>query len=195
MPLSLMSAPAIAQDPTPPPPTIPAPTTPPSAPATPTGKALAQAKKDNRRIEIESLRSERATYYANPDGKILRMEQYLEPVRVKNAGGDGFTPVDTTLVEADGIIKPKAAEGGLTLSAGGNTEAIKSKTGDIAAQIDAPRTLPKPTLNGSTATYPGFTLRTYTHLMPSSEDRMRKAIDGAWGSAADPGMCPERGVR
>ncbi|MER5650706.1 site-specific integrase [Streptosporangium sp. NPDC002524] len=34
---------------------------------------------------------------------------------------------------------------------------------------------------------PGFTLRTYTHLMPSSEDRMRRAIDGAWGSAADPG--------
>lgn len=27
---------------------------------------------------------------------------------------------------------------------------------------------------------PGFTLRTYTHLMPSSRDRMREAIDGAW---------------
>ncbi|WP_049558122.1 tyrosine-type recombinase/integrase [Nonomuraea sp. SBT364] len=24
---------------------------------------------------------------------------------------------------------------------------------------------------------PGFTLRTYTHLMPSSEDRTRKAVD------------------
>ncbi|MET9340309.1 DNRLRE domain-containing protein [Nonomuraea sp. NPDC003804] len=153
MPLSLMSAPAIAQGPTPPPTTAPTPTTPPSAPATPTGKALAQAKKDNRRIEIESLRSESATYYANPDGKTLRMELYLEPVRVKNANGDGFTPIDTTLVEADGVIRPKAAKGSLLLSAGGNTEAIKSKSGDIAARIDAPRTLPKPTLNGSTATY------------------------------------------
>jgi integrase len=27
---------------------------------------------------------------------------------------------------------------------------------------------------------PGFTLRTYTHLMPSSRDRMRKAIDETW---------------
>ena len=27
---------------------------------------------------------------------------------------------------------------------------------------------------------PGFTLRTYTHLMPSSEDRMRAAIESAW---------------
>ncbi|MEV4891784.1 hypothetical protein AB0K48_20620, partial [Nonomuraea sp. NPDC055795] len=124
-----------------------------STPATPTSKALAQAKKDNRRIEIESLRSESATYYANPDGKTLRLEQHLEPIRVKNASGSGFTPIDTTLVEADGVIKPKAAKGSLTLSAGGNTSAIKSKSGDIAAQIDAPQKLPKPTLKGNTATY------------------------------------------
>ncbi|MFJ3270134.1 tyrosine-type recombinase/integrase [Streptomyces sp. NPDC086776] len=30
---------------------------------------------------------------------------------------------------------------------------------------------------------PGFTLRTYTHLMPNSQDRARKAIDSAFGSA------------
>ncbi|MFD2353744.1 hypothetical protein ACFSTC_37525 [Nonomuraea ferruginea] len=70
-------------------------TTPPSAPDTPTGKALAQAKKDNRRVEIEALRSEKATYYANPDGKTVRMEQHLHPIRVKNAKGDGFTPPST----------------------------------------------------------------------------------------------------
>ncbi len=28
---------------------------------------------------------------------------------------------------------------------------------------------------------PGFTLRTYTHLMPSGEDRVRAAIDDSWG--------------
>ncbi|MFF0229055.1 hypothetical protein [Micromonospora sp. NPDC005254] len=28
---------------------------------------------------------------------------------------------------------------------------------------------------------PGFTLRTYTHLLPSSEDRTRLAIDKAFG--------------
>lgn len=31
----------------------------------------------------------------------------------------------------------------------------------------------------------GFTLRTYTHLMPSSEERTRKAIDAVFGQAAD----------
>ena len=30
-------------------------------------------------------------------------------------------------------------------------------------------------------TDPGFTLRVYTHLLPSSEDRTRRAIDGAFG--------------
>jgi hypothetical protein len=28
---------------------------------------------------------------------------------------------------------------------------------------------------------PGFTLRTYTHLMPSSDERSKKAIDAALG--------------
>ncbi|MET8048789.1 tyrosine-type recombinase/integrase [Streptosporangium sp. NPDC005286] len=29
---------------------------------------------------------------------------------------------------------------------------------------------------------PGFTLRTYTHLMPSSEDRMRQVIEDVWAT-------------
>ncbi|MEV0623899.1 DNRLRE domain-containing protein [Nonomuraea sp. NPDC050404] len=143
-----MSAPAVAQGPTPPPTTN---TPPPSAPATPAGKALAQAKKDNRRVEIESLRSETTTYYANPDGKTLRMELNLEPVRVKN--GDGFTPIDTTLVETGGVIRPKAVKGDLTLSAGGDTTAIKSKSAKAIVRVDAVGKLPKPTLKGNTATY------------------------------------------
>ncbi|TMR90780.1 DNRLRE domain-containing protein [Nonomuraea basaltis] len=148
-----MSGPAIAQGPTPSPtPTTSPPSSPPSA-TTPTSRALAQAKKNNERVEIEPLRSETATYYANPDGKTLRMELYLEPIRVKNAKGDGFTPIDTTLVEADGVIKPKVVKGDLTLSAGGDATVIMSKGRNTTAQIDAPGKLPKPKLNGSTATY------------------------------------------
>ncbi len=33
---------------------------------------------------------------------------------------------------------------------------------------------------------PGFTLRTYTHLMPSSEDRTRRAVDDAFRSSRAP---------
>lgn len=32
---------------------------------------------------------------------------------------------------------------------------------------------------------PGFTLRTYTHLMPTSEDRTRRAVDKVLGSPSD----------
>ncbi|SIS01981.1 Phage integrase family protein [Micromonospora avicenniae] len=32
---------------------------------------------------------------------------------------------------------------------------------------------------------PGFTLRTYTHLMPTSEDRTRRAVDKVLGSTPD----------
>ena len=31
-------------------------------------------------------------------------------------------------------------------------------------------------------TDPGFTLRTYTHLMPSSETRTRAAVDAVWAA-------------
>lgn len=34
---------------------------------------------------------------------------------------------------------------------------------------------------------PGFTLRTYAHLLPSSETRTRKAIDDAFTEYGDPG--------
>ncbi|MEV4749570.1 Ig-like domain-containing protein [Streptosporangium sp. NPDC049248] len=161
MPISLMSVPAIAQGPTPPPTTptptpTPTPTTsPPTAPAAPTGKALAQAKKDNRRVEIESMRSERATFYANPDGKTVRMEMHTQPIRVKNADGKGFTPIDTTLVEVDGAIKPKAAPGDLVLSAGRDKTLLKSRAADATAKITMPSALPEPRLKGNTATYPG----------------------------------------
>ncbi|MEV4583359.1 DNRLRE domain-containing protein [Nonomuraea jabiensis] len=154
LPLSLLSAPAIAQGPTPPSTTTSTPATPPSAPATPTAKALAQAKKDNRRVEIESLRSENATFYANPDGKTVRMEMHTQPIRVKNADGKGFTPIDTTLVETDGVIKPRAAHGDLVLSAGGDKTLLKSRATDATAKISTPSTLPEPRLKGNTATYP-----------------------------------------
>ncbi|WP_030262043.1 tyrosine-type recombinase/integrase [Streptomyces violens] len=38
---------------------------------------------------------------------------------------------------------------------------------------------------------PGFTLRTYTHLMPSSEGRTRKAVDGLYRGSAERSDGPE----
>ncbi|WP_344938375.1 DUF4082 domain-containing protein [Sphaerisporangium flaviroseum] len=116
--------------------------------------AKEKARTTGKRVEIPSRQTETSTLYANPDGKTLRMEQHLQPIRVKNAKGDGFTPIDTTLVEVDGAIKPKVAKGDLTLSAGGDTAVMKSKGANTTARIDAPGKLPTPKLNGSIATYP-----------------------------------------
>lgn len=40
---------------------------------------------------------------------------------------------------------------------------------------------------------PGFTLRTYAHLMPESEDRARAAIDAALDAPAESSRNAERG--
>ncbi|MFU8854874.1 tyrosine-type recombinase/integrase [Micromonospora sp. SL1-18] len=40
---------------------------------------------------------------------------------------------------------------------------------------------------------PGFTLRTYTHLLPNSEDRTRRAIDKAFGDDQAADDCPDAG--
>lgn len=39
---------------------------------------------------------------------------------------------------------------------------------------------------------PGFTLRTYTHLMPTSEDRTRVVVDAAFDGPADRAAAPVR---
>ena len=40
---------------------------------------------------------------------------------------------------------------------------------------------------------PGFTLRTYAHLMPESEDRARAAIDAVLGAPVEPSLNADRG--
>jgi hypothetical protein len=40
-------------------------------------------------------------------------------------------------------------------------------------------------------TDPGFTLRTYTQLLPTSKDRKRRAIDAAFGECLAPEDVPE----
>ncbi|MEU1504905.1 site-specific integrase [Kitasatospora sp. NPDC005748] len=42
---------------------------------------------------------------------------------------------------------------------------------------------------------PGFTLRTYTHLMPSSEKRTKEAVDLAFGNGPDPADGPDTAQR
>ncbi|MFC7106876.1 DNRLRE domain-containing protein [Nonomuraea rubra] len=157
--VGLAAVPSWAEEPTPAPqPSSPQPTAPPpSSENRAVDKVLEAAKskaaKSGKRVEIPERNTESTTLYANPDGKTLRLELNTQPVRVENADGKGFTPIDTTLVEEAGAIKPKAIAGSLTLSGGQDKALLKSRTANAAAKITAPWVLPEPTLKGNTATY------------------------------------------
>lgn len=147
---SLMAVPATA-----------APTPGPSTPTTSTASTAAsgpmeiaqgEAKKQNKRVEIPSYQTETSTTFANPDGKTLYTELYSTPIRVQKNGT--WQPVDTTLVEEGGVIRPKAVKGEFTLSAGGDTTLLKTKSGKRQAAFSSAAKLPKPQLAGDTATYP-----------------------------------------
>ncbi|MEU5869860.1 Ig-like domain-containing protein, partial [Nonomuraea sp. NPDC047529] len=114
--------------------------------------ALLQAQKVNKRVEIESLRSESATYYANPDGATVTAELSSTLVRVKKGGV--WQPFDPTLVEEGGVLRPKAVKGDLTLSLGGDTAAVTYTADTGKGTISAPSLLPKPVFKGNVATYP-----------------------------------------
>ncbi|MBB4935992.1 hypothetical protein FHR32_000297 [Streptosporangium album] len=145
---SLLAAVPAAADPSP---ASSASTTP--APAVdPLAPLKAEAKKHNKRIEIESYRTETSTTYANPDGKTLYAEVHSTPIRVQKDGA--WQPIDTRLVEQDGVIKPKAIKGDLTLSAGGDMTLVKIKNEKGKAAVAATGKLPKPRLVNNTATYP-----------------------------------------
>lgn len=122
-----------------------------ASPATdPVEQTKAEAKRLHRRIEIESLRGERSTTWANADGKTLHAELSTTPVRVRRGGG--WVPVDLTLEQRDGVVRPKAAAA-LELSAGGTTTAVKLRHEQGRSAVRWPSALPVPKLAGNTATY------------------------------------------
>ncbi|MFI7055016.1 Ig-like domain-containing protein [Streptosporangium canum] len=148
--VSLLTALPVAAAPTPTPPNPKTAT--PTAP-TPVNAAQQEAKKQNKRVEIESLRSESATYFANPDGKTLTTEFYTDPIRFKRDGV--WQQVDTTLVADNGTIKPRATKVGLTLSPGGGSDLLTaaSQRDGSTIKISAPQKLPAPKLSGNRAEY------------------------------------------
>ncbi|MER6946557.1 LamG-like jellyroll fold domain-containing protein [Nonomuraea sp. NPDC000554] len=122
-------------------------------PLPPVDSAKAEAKRAGRQVEIPSLHTEGSTTYANSDGKTLSTEFYTDPIRFKR--GDAWQAVDTTLVNDNGTIKPRATKAGLTLSPGGGTDLLTAKSGrdGSAIKVSAPQELPAPKLAANRAEY------------------------------------------
>ncbi|WP_344203803.1 DNRLRE domain-containing protein, partial [Aeromicrobium alkaliterrae] len=117
------------------------------------GEALAAAKESGEQIEVESLRTEYETFYANPDGTFTR-DTTQTPTRAENADGD-LVPINTDLSEAGERLEPTATTDEVSLSATGDGS-LASLTLDSGASIalGLPQLeLAAPTVDGSVATY------------------------------------------
>ncbi|MFI7408878.1 LamG-like jellyroll fold domain-containing protein [Streptomyces sp. NPDC049627] len=131
------------------------------SPALSQDQAQTKAVKSGKPVEILSLRDERSTTVANPDGTFTTRE-YVQPIRTRKDGR--WTEIDTTLVEQkNGTYAPKAALTAMSFSGGGDTTFAEIEKDGRTLSLDWPQKLPKPKLDGSTATYanvlPGVDLK------------------------------------
>ncbi|MFJ6694532.1 DNRLRE domain-containing protein [Streptomyces sp. NPDC091272] len=127
--------------------------------------ALAEAKSSGSRTLVPDETTPTNLTYANPDGS-LTSEVTAGPERMWRDGR--WVEVDATLTTtADGGVQAKAHPEGLTLAAGGGAPArslraaqddagrdlVTLGTGDEQVTLQWKGGLPKPTLDGTTATY------------------------------------------
>ena len=106
-------------------------------------------------VEVLSERTETTSLFANPDGSFTA-EVAAGPVRVRD--GEGWVPVDTTLVPADGGWSTKATPGGLKLGAAGDASFVTTSSRDrrgraVAVGVGLGASLPAPAVKGNTAVY------------------------------------------
>ncbi len=120
--------------------------------ATDAQAALKTAAKHGKRVQVDAATTESSVMYANPDGKTFTTEITSGPTRVLQQGE--WVPIDTSLVEASGVLRPKAAVAQVEFSAGGTGAFAKMtrKDGTVFA-LEWPTALPRPKVTGNTATY------------------------------------------
>ncbi|WP_169982172.1 DNRLRE domain-containing protein [Microbispora sp. H10836] len=113
--------------------------------------AALSARLQNSRVLVSGETTETSLTYANTDGTFTT-ETASGPERVRQDGT--WVPVDTRLVTADGVFKPKAAKAVQEFSAGGTGPFAKlvQGTGKSIA-LSWPTTLPAPRIEKNTATY------------------------------------------
>ncbi|MEV6956435.1 DNRLRE domain-containing protein [Streptomyces sp. NPDC051183] len=115
-----------------------------------TAQLLARLQK--RPIEILDERTDSTTSFAEPNGS-TSVRTYTGPIRVKDAQGR-WQPIDTSLVDAGDVVRPKSAAADVALSDGGSGEPlVKVGRDGQTLGIGWQDKLPAPQLKGSTATY------------------------------------------
>lgn len=116
--------------------------------------ASALAAETGEPVEVVAERTEYTTTMANPDGTYT-LTQSTAPQRVRGRDG-AWRSVDVTLERRpDGTVGPKAAVADMAFSGGGDKDLLRlgaRQGGSVTMRWH--RSLPQPTLDGATATYP-----------------------------------------
>ncbi|WP_449065406.1 LamG-like jellyroll fold domain-containing protein [Planomonospora algeriensis] len=116
--------------------------------------AVAEAKKLGKPVEVTGTEAETSTTWAYPDGH-LASDVWAGPLRIKDDAGT-WRWIDTTLVEHDGVLKPKVAKADVKISAGGSEPfATMTDAKDRSFGLSWPTPLPRPQITGNVATYTG----------------------------------------
>nr|WP_203950649.1 DNRLRE domain-containing protein [Microbispora rosea] len=114
--------------------------------------ALRAAVKRGKRVQVDAATTESSVVYANPDGKTFTAEFTAGPSRVKQ--GQTWVPIDTSLVNEGGVLRPKAAAAQVEFSTGGTGVFAKMTRQDgTEFALSWPSALPRPQVKGNTATY------------------------------------------
>ncbi|MFI0424536.1 DNRLRE domain-containing protein [Spongiactinospora sp. 9N601] len=91
---------------------------------------------------------------AHPDGRLVS-EVHGGPVRVKQPDGM-WRNIDTTLIDSQGVLRPKTAKADIRLSTGGGAPfAALDYGGGRSLELRWPSDLAKPKVEKNTAVYPG----------------------------------------
>ncbi|MEU0792395.1 LamG-like jellyroll fold domain-containing protein [Amycolatopsis sp. NPDC005961] len=136
--------------------------------------AARYAGQARKRVQVMDQTTETAETFADPGGT-MTTTRHTRPVRVKQ--GSGWVTPDSTLVPKDGVVAPKAATTGITLSAGkkqsekavGAQPLLRLTRDGTSAGFDWPAALPEPVVTGSTATYP--------EVLPGVDLRVQVDVD------------------
>ncbi|MFD8708148.1 ricin-type beta-trefoil lectin domain protein [Kitasatospora sp. NPDC059648] len=150
--------------------------------------AIAKAKSTGKPVVIDALTDVASKTVANPNGTLTTTAN-AQPVRVKR--DSGWADLDPTLrPNPDGTISPAVASTALTLSGGGSGPmATLATTDGKQLSVGAPFSLPKPALNGDTATY--------ANVLPDVDLQVTALPVGGWRdvivvrtakAAANPGL-------
>ncbi|MEV4894353.1 hypothetical protein AB0K48_33700, partial [Nonomuraea sp. NPDC055795] len=124
----------------------------PDDPDAPLRAAVEEAKKQGQPVPVEAAYTETSRTWAHPDGR-LTTQSYGGPAQLKQADGS-WAWIDTTLVEQDGVLKPKLAKANVSFSLGGDgpfvsMERDKGQRFALSWQKD----LPRPEVDGNIARY------------------------------------------